>query len=289
MDRRRRLIMWGVFLALLVGYLFVEADIKQRERPSQGVEQNNYIVSRSTAPLISMGFQNLWADFVLLQAQFFYNERRKYRLYEDGKQLRKLIELVFTLDPRYTIAARFANFALGESWREMGVADANELLEMAWKLNPDEYRLPMYIGYNYFLSSHNAEQVVKWMKIALRNPEAPRRLLWIVEEAEKGRFSGYGSLRHIICTQCEQAEDATQKKVFCTRCRLYSILVQLEQLRERYEQQQGRPLDSVRDLVSAGYLRHLPSDPLQGEWVIMRDGRINSSLNLPNGEKNQGV
>ena len=98
------------------------------------------------------------------------------------------------------------------------MADANEILEMAWKLNPDDYKLPMYIGYNYFLYSKNSEQVIKWMKIALRNPEAPRRLLWIVEEAEKGRFSGYSSLRHIICTQCEQAEDTTQKRVFCTRC-----------------------------------------------------------------------
>ena len=116
MDRRRRLIMWGVFLALLVGYWFLEADIKQRERPTQGVEQNNYIVSRSTAPLISLGFRNLWADFILLQAQFFFNERREYRLYEDGKHLKKLIELILTLDPKYRIAARFANFALGESW-----------------------------------------------------------------------------------------------------------------------------------------------------------------------------
>jgi len=52
------------------------------------------------------------------------------------------------------------------------------------------------------------------------------------------------------------------------------VVPQLEQLVQLYREKTGSLPDSFLQLVSAGYLRHIPLDPLGHPYKLRPDGRV---------------
>ena len=269
----------GLFIMVLIAYYFAEAKVRADFEQISESEKIYFLPNKQLAPILSLGYEHFFAELQLLEAQIFFHDHSRSGSEEDREKFKAMIELVLTLDPQCTVAATFANFALSQRWDLMGVADGNELLEMAWRKNPDKYKLPMYIAFNYYLFGDNPNQVVKWMRIALDNPEAPRRLIWVVNSALNSGANRDITNYSVYCDLCEQAADPAQRDIFCTKCLLYKYILGLDELRQRFEQREGKKLENVRELVAKGYLEELPPDPLGGEWVIRPDGRIDSSAN----------
>lgn len=281
MSRRGRWLTWGLFVFLLLVYLFAEKDIRRRSDEMLGSEGVYFLPDKKLVPLLSMGFQNIWADFALLQAQIFFFDHREFGRFEDGKRLKEMIELVLTLDPKYVVAAVFGNFALTRAWDLTGVSDANDLLLTAWKRNPDDHRLPMYMGFNYYIYGDYPREVVRWMRVALEDPEAPQNLIWIIDAAiNKDPKAGLRAHMEAMCSMCEQAEEESQKKHLCSQCRLYHLLVQLNHLARVYEKRIGRRISDINDLVSTGLAKTIPPCPLGGRWFVRQDGSIDSTHNI---------
>ncbi|RJO65188.1 MAG: hypothetical protein C4523_16640 [Myxococcales bacterium] len=277
MSGRGRKIVWGLVLAFISFYAFLEHDVRGRFAARQSVEPAVIVPNKALAPVMAMGFHNLWADFSLLNAQvFFANPEYRGRI-EKGMIFREMIELATTLDPSYKVAYFFGHFALSSYWNNWGVRQANEILKLGWKNNFDDYRFPQYIGFNYYLNSENKNEIVKWFRIALRYPEAPRRLIWTIDRMLRGADTTNHIHAESMCAMCEDAKEKEQKRYFCERCETYTALIALNDLRLAYLRDKGRPIGSLGDLTAAGYIDKIPVCPNGCNWLFTADGAITSS------------
>ncbi len=282
--RHRHHILWILILAILLGvYAIIETNLRDKVAADSQSATFHVLPEKKIAPVLSLGFQNLWADVLLLQTQIYSYDHRENMTLERTHQLKSMVDLILALDPHYTVAARFGHFVLSSFGDLMGIVEANEILYKSWKRNPDEYRLPMYIGFNYYLNAEAPNQVVKWFRVALENPEAPRRLIWMVDmmlRSQSGDPKNYRIHKQAMCSMCEEAEDPLQIRHLCGRCKLYDILVQLNDLAQRFRSEQKQPLETPQDFVRTGYLAELPPCPEGGRWYIREDGVIDSTANI---------
>ncbi len=277
MNRVARWKTWGIFIAILLGFVYVENHA--RNLLSSMERRTADLAVRQESPLlVTFGFDHLLADITLLQAQLFYSDHKPKPRYESMRTLYNIARTVLRLDPRRVEAPLFANFALADMGL-YGVTLANDLLEQAWRRNPDVYRLASYIGFNHYEHDGNPLEIVRWMRLALLAPDADKSLIWVADNALKAQNTGYEMHQNIMCTQCKEAEDERQKLFLCKKCRQYAILHQLELARKAFEKRAGRPLRLMGELISEKFLREIPEDPFGGQWEITENGRIDSSKN----------
>ena len=274
---------WLILLVMLVGaYAVIETHLRDVYESGYSSETLHVLPDRRIAPVLSLGFQNLWADLLLLHSQVYAHEHRGDLTLVKIEYFKDLFDLILTLDPHYTLAAITGHFVLSSFGGTMGVVEANDLLYKAWKRNPDKYKLPMYMGFNYYIHGDAPNEVAKWFRVALENPEAPKRLIWIVDlmlNTKLGDSKNDRIQQQAMCNMCEEAEDPLQIQHFCGRCKLYGFIVELNNAARRYRGEHGKALNSPQDLVSAGYLSELPECPEGGRWYLREDGVIDSTAN----------
>lgn len=275
-----------LLIPLLLAYVFVEASVRDlREVQSQDSSYKT-LPSPEVASVISLGFNEAWADFLLLQIQVFTIERFNDGRMEDGKTLKLMCDLLFSQSPFHNDALQFCALALAGAWGTMGVSDAIDLLRKAHPRNPDNWRIPLNIGYLYYLHAEEKDQAIRWLRVALRYPETPKQVLWSIDSMathdERSHLAGH---MHAICSMCDQSVEKQQKKHLCLRCGFLKLLIEFEKLRARYEKEQAVPLKKIADFLERGYLKSLPPDPLGGQWIVDTDGRINSTANFIKGVK----
>jgi len=266
-----------MFVALLMCYLFIEPRTRLAFYFQPKTESLHILPDKNIAPVLSMGFQNIWADFILLKSQLHVHDTSKQGLIKDGKLLKEMMELILKLDPYYVDGFIFGSFALSEFWDNLGVADSIDLLEKAWHWNKDEHRFPMYIGFNYSMKSENKKEAIKWFRLALRDEDAPQNLVWVVD-ALMGQDDLNSTIqRDAVCNICDEAKDKTQKREYCLRCKFYVLLVELNEGSKLFAKQQGRPMKHISEFVKFGYLDQLPKEPLGGNWYVNEKGIITST------------
>ena len=269
-----------MFIILLAAYFLAENNVRERFAEIEPADQTYFVPDKAVAAAFSLGFQNLWADLAMIRAQLFAYQAKYRGREKDRRKLVEMVKLILALDRRYTVAAVFANFVLGKSWGLMGVVEANEILERTWRMNPETYKLAMHIGYNHYIYGGNSGQAIRWLSIAMDNPKAPRRLIWVLDAVRKRSGSGYSSNMLAMCGMCGEMDDPKEKKHLCLRCALYRRLVELEKARKAFEKSYGRKLDNLSELVYAGLFDKIPGCPLGGEFVITSNGTINSTKNI---------
>lgn len=278
MSRKNRILVWILFVCLFLTYFFVEKQVRYVAYYKPKVEKEHILPDKKVAPLLAMGFRNVMADLYTLKAQIHNHETAKKGLLKDGKVLFDMMELVMALDPHYKDAFLFGSVALSEFWGNMGVADSNTLLRKAWFHNQDEHRFPMYMGYNYYSNGENKNQAIKWFRAALLDPDAPKRLVWVVDALLSDEDLNSQIQRDSVCEICEEAEEEFQKKQYCARCEFYIRLIELNEGAKIFKQREGKPMQHISDLVTYGYLDELPREPLGGRWYLNDKGVIVSTV-----------
>ena len=200
---RKTFLLIIAFSVCLAGYAVLESSVRANYRERARITDDAFILPESRyVPVLAMGFNHLWAQYTMLQSQVFFSDHKDRATYASGKTLKKLLELAITLDPKLTTVGLFSSFVLGEYWGPMGLSDANELLIRHFGNNPDDYNLPKYIAFNYFFNNGDPQQVVKWVKVALDNPEAPRALIWMADAALRDQNENFAARARIMCEIC---------------------------------------------------------------------------------------
>jgi len=235
--------------------------------------------------LITLGFNHLAADLMLIDTQVFVAEtsdtepgfvESKCRMFENK------LDIITRLDPESYYAYSYAGYALPQYCDLMGIAFANYLVRRGWSYLPEIFQLPKLIGFNFVRYSEEPERGAMWLRIASRLPKAPVRLVWVADRLVNQSPENFAKLeiqQNVICDLCQTVSDEEQKKHLCPRCSMYNDIIELNKVANEFESKEGYRIKNLQELIDRNYIKFIPEDPAGGKYVVLENGVIDSTTN----------
>ena len=278
MSERKRITV--VFSALLVLSLAGSALMLRRVdelRTGATLEEVLYVTSPQAVKRMSLGYNGLMADIYWTRAIQYFGRKhlvrsRRYDL------LLPLLDITVTLDPQLIPAYEFGSIFLAQQPPEgAGLPDAAvAFVERGIRENPTEWRLYYHLGFIHFVERKDYPAAAATF---LRGSQVPGAHPWLrVLAAAMAQFGGdIRTARFLWERIYESTDDKLIRSNAVKRLRALEVdevVPQLEAAVQLYKQRTGRLPASFMEMLAAGYLRALPTDPLGYPYKLMPDGRV---------------
>jgi tetratricopeptide (TPR) repeat protein len=192
-------------------------------------------------------------------------------------------EIVSELDPKFRYIYVFAGvsvpYNLGrETW--VNTEESTRILSKGFLLFPDYVYLRILLAYNLSYFHQRYKQAADVLRDTLELPRAPSYLSALATRlyAQAGAIDAGLSLAQSLF---QNAPDPSTREAFERRTKellLERELQRMDKAVEAFRKQKGRLPATALELISAGVIHEIPSDPLGGTIVIGSDGRSYSTV-----------
>lgn len=260
-------------------------------------KESLYLTSGTTARRLSVGFSALAADLYWIRAIQYYGGTKRHlngeastssqqngKAQPDYELLYPLLDLTTTLDPRFNIAYRFGAIFLAEpSPGGAGRPDlAIALLEKGLRERPDKWEYMQDIGFVHYWWRKDYETAAAWFDKAGKVPGAPWFLksLAAVTLAEGG---DRGRSREMWMRIRESAENDWLKNDAERRLQQLDVADLIDALQRAIDAAEPRTgkLTNWQDLIRAGVVRRVPTDPVGVPLGIDHEARVHLAVMSP--------
>ena len=260
---------FGVLIAL-------QAHLGQWQAPEKKMEHLMYLPDAEYVQLASMGYHEMVADLLWLQAIQVMGEHKVSNA--AGRWLYRTFDIITTIDPHFVRVYEAGGLAL--TTLVVLPEESNQLLLKGIEHNPTEWKLPFYLGINYYFEFSDDEKAAQYMLQASRVPGAPPGLVPIAANLFASAKSPQQAV-DILAAAYQNTSDEEAKKLLELRLKIMIAerdVVELEHAIKRYQSLHGRFPGRLEDLVAAGLLHHLPQEPAGGRYVYeAATGAVSSS------------
>jgi tetratricopeptide (TPR) repeat protein len=163
------------FLAVILSLGGLQAGFQrvfEARYPSRSIENLLYLPTGENLKVMSLGFRSLLADALWVKAiGYFGGHNLTDREYP---WLHHILDTVTTLDPLFRHPYLFGGIVLGVEGGDP--AKSIQLLRKGMAYYPGDWRLPFYIGFNYFYFFKDPEAAAAYLKVAATLPAHPEYL-----------------------------------------------------------------------------------------------------------------
>ncbi len=159
------------------------------------------------------------------------------------------------------------------------VDEAIRLLERGLEHRTGDYRMPFYLGFNYFYFKNDRVKAAEYLTLASKIPDTPPMVATLAARFsyESGQTESAILFLEEILKNLNDPVSIETVKVRIKGLRMIRIL---EKATEIYKERQGRLPRDLEELVTADILRMLPTDPYGGDFYLGEDGTIRTTSNL---------
>lgn len=251
--------------------------LDQRLAPYQQTPELIWIPSGKILRTLSLGYNGLLADIYWTRAVQHFGRQRVERKFE-YPLLAPLLEITVALDPQLLVAYKFGGIFLSAP-KPHGAGQpekAVELLRLAIRENPDEWRLWHDLGFLYYweLKDYRAAS-----EAYLQGSEHPKAAPWMqVMAAVILQKGGDRETSRFLWTEIyDSTEDVTIQKNASDHLdtlRALDDIEELERLAATFHDQTGRWPQSAQELVTAGLLQGVPIDHSGHPYQLQPDGKV---------------
>ena len=246
-------------------------------RPETRIEEVLYISSPQFVRRASLGYSGLAADIYWTRAVQYFGERRIFAT-ERYELLDPLLRLTTQLDPQLVVAYHFGSVFLAQK-PPYGAGEpykAIALVKQGIGQNPSEWKLWVDLGFIYFMELHDYVAAAHALDVGSKIPGAhpflkttaaslaqrggdaeTARTLWrYLLETTKDELTRDNAVKHLRALDVDQT------------------VPKLEQMVRLFRQRTGTQPQTFVDLVAAGWLARIPTDPLGLPYKLRPDGRV---------------
>ena len=267
------IVMLSFVLPLYV--LLVEGVWEQRVK-LRSASEAGYVFPAEFSRILAIDYQGVWADYQFLKIITFYGGRVQSKQELSEEDLRYIIqglETVTDLDPYFMDAYLFAESVL--AWEKNQVEEANYFL-MKGMSHIENWRLPFYVGCNYFLFLQDYENAAEYLKKASRLPDSPDFLATLAARLDYYAGKSETAILFLQGLLAETSDPSLRQRL---EKRLLALqrAAKIEESLRQFKTELGRMPHGWEELVNKGTLDELPKDPYGGEWVLVKDGRVFST------------
>jgi tetratricopeptide (TPR) repeat protein len=275
-PRRVHLAATIVLLASMVAGAAVLHAIDHMRRAS-GSQEELYVSSPKVLRRLSLGYTGLLADIYWTRAVQYFGERH-HAGSGDFRLLAPLLEVTTELDPRLLPAYQFgANFLGPKPPNGAGLPGAAlSLMNFGIAHNPNQWRLYYNLGFLYYTELNDypkaADAFMRGAQVPGTNAFMPILAARMAQHA--GEFD---TARMLWFTTYQSTKDVIVRQNAVEHLRALQVdedVTRLEQVVEKYRQQNGKLPKSMADLDRAGFFHGVPSDPKGQPYQLTAEGRI---------------
>lgn len=123
-----------------------------------------YLPSGKYLKPLMLGFDQIAADILWIKAVSYFGGH--YLTDKSYQWLYHILDLITTLDPYFRYPYEFGGVIL--SMEKGDVEQSNKLLEKGLKYHPEYWRLPFYLGFNYFFYLKDFEKAAHYISEAAK-------------------------------------------------------------------------------------------------------------------------
>lgn len=258
------------FVPLLLGVAFAQQRIDAALGGFSEQARPLFAESPERLKLLAPGFELLLADIYWLRTVQYYGSQRAFNPEPRYENLRPLIDLTTTLDPRLELAYRYGavflseGHPIGAEQPEQGI----EVLEKGVRELPGSWRLRWDLGAHWFFFMKDAKRAAAVLREATGVPGAP---YWL--ESLAARFlegDDRASAREIWRRQYETGEAGMKENAIYNLQVLDALDIRdaYNAAIARFEEASGRAPESMQELARGGYVKDPePRDPTGTPFV----------------------
>ncbi len=273
----RRLLQILLLFVILVVYLQLVPNVWDSREQTRLDTPAGYIIPSRFSRILAVGYQGLLSDFLFLKIATFVGGRTGagHPLdAEDWQFVVRGLDVVTDLDPYFVDPYMLAEGLL--AWDAGKPEAANRLLGKGMEYRTTDWRLPFFIGFNYFYFLKDFEAASGFIMTASQLPGSPSYLATLA--ARLAYYGGKSKTALLFLRQMlAETDDTLLKQRLQIRLLALERAVAIEEALDRFKIQTGKSPKELSELVSAGFLIELPLDPYGGDWVILKSGRVFST------------
>jgi hypothetical protein len=213
-----------------------------------------------------LGFDALVADIYWIRAVVYFGRQG---LAKDPNKnydlLAPMLDLVTTLDPRFSVAYRFGAIFLSESPPDgPGRPDlAVDLLKRGADYSPEKWEYLHDIGFVYYWHERDFKKGAQWLERAAAIPGAP---FWLKSTAahmhsERGDRQSARMLWQQIRDSADNEMLANTADIRLAQFTAMDVIDRVNEVLLRFEAASNRMPTDWRELIAARLLRGVPLDP----------------------------
>lgn len=223
-----------------------------------------------------LGYHQLGADALWLRLLQVVGKKKNTA--DEFEWLYHTLDVVTTLDPQYAYAYYVGGVVLTSYANRVDLS--NRLLEKGHRDNPGEWNLPFLLGYNHYFVLGDAAKGAGYIGRAARTSGAPDFLPGLATRMYAEAGNPDVALQFLEALWKENPDLVLREKLE-TRAKEVMIerdLRSLERAIEQYRTKHGAFPQTLADLVTAGYLPHIPEEPFGGSYQFnAQTGQVTSS------------
>lgn len=265
MSRFRKATPWCLAIALLLGMHIVHLSADQARADIPRLQRFALLPDGSTLKAMSLGFKNVVADLLWIQAIQAIGERQVSD--EAGRWIYRAMDIVTTLDPKFVQAYEAGGVALCTV--VVMPEESNRILEKGMLNNPQEWRLPFMLGINYYFELADDAKAAEYVAKAAAIGGGPEYLASFASRLYMTAKKPQKAIDFLVKSY-EQATDPQMKSYLEYRLKealLERDLQTFETAIAAYRQRFERPPVSLSDLVTAGLIPSVPPEPMGGLYL----------------------
>lgn len=247
------------------------------ERPSATrAGELSYLPKGEYLKVAVLGYRQAAGDLIWLKAVQHLGELRQT---EQGyRWAYHAVDVVTDLDPQFWFAYLAGGTVLSV-WGGM-VSEGLDLLIKGMRHNPEVWQLPFYAGYDYFYEMCDAASGAKYFRIAASLPGAPPYLPKLVARLSV-EAGDHGAAVQFLEGLIRRTQDERLREALTIR--LKEVILErevsiLEDAAKLFARDHGRYPSRIEDLVDAGIIAQVPTEPFGGTYrVNQSDGSVQST------------
>ena len=249
----------------------------------QGVEKKlddlMYLPDADYLRIASLGHRELLADLLWIRSIQVMGERTVSEAH--GRWLYRALDIITTLDPTFVRAYEAGGLAL--TTVVVLPEESNQLMLKGMRHNPAEWKLPFYLGINYYFEFYDDTNAAKYIAAASKLPGAPPGLVAVAANLFASAKSPQQGVDLLAAAYQSTSDDSTRQlieqrlKILLTE----RDLVLLEEAVGRYKTLHGTRPVRLEDLVNAGLIPRVPEEPSGGRYLYDQTTGTVSSTELP--------
>ena len=252
--------------------------------------QETVLISSSALKKASLGFNELLSDIYWFRAiQYFGSDDIPINM-KDPQLLYNYLDIITDLDPKFVNAYRFGGTFLAEPdpFGLGSIEYGSKLLNKGRVNNPLNFRLPLEEAFLYYLYTDKYNKAADLFEEASTKPglSAMRSGSFKGMAASARKRGGDRELSKKIWTDIYDNTTDEGRRNFALRnineLNTMDFEDKLTKLVQQFDLNKGRLPENLEELVKAGYLKKVPKDHGEEDFVIVRSNKTVKSPTLAN-------
>jgi tetratricopeptide (TPR) repeat protein len=268
-----------LFISLFIAIYFVQVQVDQTSGKMSKADYFSALPQGELLKSFSLGYFSVIADLLWLEVVQAIGEKQ---ISDSGYQgIYHAVDVVTSLDPKFDYSYQIAGIALASLGKQYDLS--NKILLKGIQNTPEDWKLPFYLGFNYYFYLNDYQNAAKYISLSATLPGHPAYLPGFAARLYVQANDPDLALDFLKQIYLDSKDESTKEQI---ENRIKEVIIerdirQLNKAIEVYQEKVGE-IHALSDLVRSELIQKVPSEPFGGFYFFDPGLKGSQSSTHPN-------